>query len=283
MTFSYPTSTFLRAVAVTSVLVTSFAARASAQLRPLDPTDFRSLDGERARVQLGVGVYYNQFASLVGTTGRLVEAGDVRASYRSGRIVIELAGTVQRFYREEKVINAPAEGVMESSQEGTRHDAGDYRVQTVLRLTGDTTGMVGILRFGTRLPTTDNRVGLERDQTDFFATLGTVFSSGNFFFGAEAGVGIHGTRLTSYEQSDVLIYAATIERRAALLSPFLSITGQNDMHGWSVRGNEDLGEVRAGLRIGNTRWATATFVHGYHRSSPDSGFLISVGSSFGRH
>jgi hypothetical protein len=283
MTFSYPTSTFLRAVAVTFVLVTSFAARASGQLRPLDPTDFRALNGERARVQVGVGVYYNQFASLVGTTGRLIEAGDVRASYRSGRIVIELAGTLQRFYREEKVINAPAEGVTESSQEGTRHDAGDYRVQTVLRLTGDTVGMAGILRFGTRLPTTDNRVGLERDQTDFFATLGTVFSSGKFFFGAEAGVGIHGTRLTSYEQSDVLIYAATIERRAALVSPFLSVTGQNDMHGWSVRGNEDLGEVRAGLRVGNTRWLAATFVHGYHRSSPDSGFLISLGSCFGRH
>jgi hypothetical protein len=281
MNFSVRPYAFLRAAAAAVGLVAAFVSTASAQLRPLDPTDFRALDGERARIQIGVGVYNDQFASLVGTTGRLIEAGDVRASYRSGRMVVEVAGAIQRFYREEKIVDVPAEGVMESSRERTRHDAGDYRVQTVLRITGDTIGAAGILRFGTRLPTTDNRVGLERDQTDFFATLGTVFSRGRFFLGAEAGIGIHGTRLASYEQSDVLLYAATIERRAALLSPFVSVTGQNNLHVWSVRGNEDLGEVRAGVRIGNTRWITATFVRGYHRSSPTSGFLISAGSSFG--
>jgi hypothetical protein len=240
------------------------------------------LTGERARIQIGAGVYYEQFASLVGTKGRLIEAGNVRASWRSGRIVVELAGTIQRFYREEETVNTPVDGVAASSREGTRHDAGDYRVQTVLRLTGDTAETFAILRFGTRLPTTDNRVGLERDQTDFFASIGAAHTLRSLFLAAEAGLGINGTRLADYEQSDVLIYSATMELRAALISPFVLVTGQNDMHDWNVRGNEDLGEIRAGVRIGDVRWVNASFVRGYHRSSPRAGFVMSAGVSFGR-
>lgn len=272
----------MRTAAAALALVASLATNAGAQLRPLDPTDFQALTGERARVQVGAAVYFNQFVSLVGTTGQLIEAGNVRASWRSGRIVVELAGTIQRFYREDETVEPPVDGVDASSNAGTRHDAGDYRVQTVLRLTGDTAGTFAILRFGTRLPTTDNRVGLERDQMDFFASVGAARSIRDLFFAAEAGLGINGTRLSNYEQADVLIYSATMELRAPLLSPFILVTGQNDMHDGNVRGNEDLGEVRAGVRLGDARWLTASFVRGYHRSSPHAGLVMSAGISFGR-
>jgi hypothetical protein len=282
MNFSADISSCARVCALALLLVAGARTNVSAQLRPLDPTDFRVLDGERAHIQVGVGIYHKQHASLVGTKGRLVEAGDIRASWRSGRIVVELAGTLQRFYREQLIVDQRFDGVTESSQEGTRHDAGDYRVQTVLRLTGDTSPTAAVLRFGTRLPTTDNRVGLERDQTDFFASLGASRRLGPLHFAAEAGVGINGTRLSTYEQTDVLIYAATIERRGELFSPFVAVVGQNDMHEWELRGNEDLGEVRAGVRLGSRRWLNATVVRGYHNSSPQSGLLISAGASFGR-
>ena len=282
MKFSERFSRLARVCALTLVLVAGVRTNGGAQLRPLDPTDFRALDGERARIQVGVGMYHKQHASLVGTKGRLVEAGDVRASWRTGRVVVELAGTIQRFYREELVVNQRFDGVAESSQEGTRHDAGDYRVQTVWRLTNDTSPTAAVLRFGTRLPTTDNRVGLERDQTDFFASIGASRRFGQLHFAAEAGVGINGTRLATYEQTDVLIYAATIERRSRILSPFIAVVGQNDLHTWELRGNEDLGEVRAGVRLGTRRWLNATVVRGFHNSSPQSGLLISAGTSFKR-
>lgn len=275
-----PPEKFLHVAVLAAVLSLAVAAHAHAQLRPLDPTDFRALNGERIRVYAGAGVFFSQHASLVGARGRLVELGDVRASWRTGRIVVEVAGTVQRFFREDTLVSEPAEGVM-LPQEGSRRDAGDYRVQTILRLSGDTAQTTTILRFGTRLPTTDNRVGLERDQTDFFASLGAAHALGSLYFAAEAGVGINGTRLPNYEQSDVMIYAAAIEYRGSVLSPFVSVVGQDDMHLRIVRGNEDLGEVRAGVRIGQQRWLRATVVRGFHDSSPRYGLLIGAGTSFG--
>ena len=272
-----PVRTFL----ATSLLLLLVSSPALAQLRPLDQTDFRALDGEKIRVQIGTAIYFSQYASLTGTKGRLIELGDVRTSWRSGRIVVEVAGTIQRFFREESVIGEPADGVTESTPERTRRDAGDYRVQTVLRLTSDTAVTAAIVRFGTRLPTTDNRVGLERDQTDFFASLGAARPVGPLYLMAEAGVSINGTRLSNYEQSDVLIYAATLERRGHLVSAFVSAIGQDDLHRGSVRGNEDLGEWRAGFRVGNSRWLQAAVVRGFNDSSPASGFVIGAGVSFG--
>ena len=271
----------LRVLLATSSLLLLANSPTPAQLRPLEPTDFGALNGARMRVQIGGGFYFSQYASLTGTKGRLIEVGDVRTSWRSGRIMVEVAGTIQRFFREDDVIGAPADGVMASAPDGQRQDAGDYRVQTVLRLTGDTAPTAAILRFGTRLPTTDNRVGLERDQTDFFASLGAARALGPFHLMAEAGLSINGTRLSNYEQSDVLIYAATLERRGALVSAFISALGQDDLHRDAVRGNEDLGELRIGVRIGKSRWVQAVGIRGYHESSPASGFTLSAGVSFG--
>jgi hypothetical protein len=254
----------------------------AAQLRPLEPTDFRALDGQRIRLQVGSSVYFKQHASLTGTRGRLLELGEIKTSWRSGRIVVEVAGTVQRYFREDTVIGAPADGVAASTSDGKRNDAGDYRVQTVLRLSGDTAPTVAVLRFGTRLPTTDNRVGLERDQTDFFATLGAARELGLLHLGAEAGISINGTRLSNYEQSDLFIYAATLEHRVGIVAPFVTIVGQNDMHRRTVRGNEDLGELRAGVRVGHTRWVNAMLIRGFQDSSPHTGFVLNAGVSFGR-
>jgi hypothetical protein len=98
---------------------------------------------------------------------------------------------------------------------------------------------------------------------------------------AEAGLSINGTRLSNYEQSDVLIYAATLEKRGSRVSAFVSALGQDDLHRDAVRGNEDLGELRVGVRIGKSRWVQAVGIRGYHESSPESGFALSAGVSFG--
>lgn len=275
------TSAFLHVLLALCVLIFTAAHSVYAQLRPLDPTDFRALDGARVRVQFGSAIYLQQYASLTGARGRLVEVGDMRTSWRSGRFVVEVSGTVQRIFREDTLLQAPVEGVAASTVQRTRRDAGDYRVQTILRLTNDTAATSATLRFGTRLPTTDNRVGLERDQTDFFATLGGLRSFGPLQLMAEAGISINGTRLSNYEQSDVLIYAASLERRGRLFSPYLTVVGQNDLHVRSVRGNEDLGELRAGLHAGNRKWINAQIVRGFHDASPRLGFSLNAGFALG--
>lgn len=259
----------------------SAAGLANAQLRPLDPVDFHSFSGEPFRVQVGIGVYFDQHASLAGTQGRLWEIGDVHTWIRTGRMVMELSGTVQRRFVDELIVEEPHGGAMAPPPGGTRTDAGDYRVSTVLRLTGETSAMLATLRFGTRLPTTDNRVGLDRDVTDFFATVGGFRDWRNFSLGIEAGLSINGTREAAYEQSDVFVYALTSELRLGRFTPFIVAVGQQDFHDWVIRGNEDLGEVRAGVRAGQRHWINAAWVRGWSASSPSNGLQISAGMAFG--
>jgi hypothetical protein len=251
---------------------------AHAQLRPLDAFDWRLFDGEGVVVgEVGGGWMRDQRASLAGTEGTLVEAGSFRAFWRTGRVVIEAGGTVQRFFREDRRF-APADPDVTPVADGRRHDAGDYRIATAVRLTGERAPVAAVLRFGTRLPTTDNRVGLDRDATDFFATIGGRARRGRVGVQAEAGVGIFGTRDPDFEQDDLLVYAIKAEYDGGLVVPAITLLGQQVGAGHhEIRGNESLGEVRAGLRIGRREYLRAEAVRGYTRFSPAWGLLVSAG------
>src|SRR5215216_2584880 len=110
---------------------------ASAQLRPLDPVDFTAFQGSWLRTEVGVGVYSDQRASLAGTTGRLWELGNFRVLIRTGRMVVELGGTAQRIFTDEKVYDLPFDDAAAPTPDRSRHDAGDYRVAAIVRLSGD--------------------------------------------------------------------------------------------------------------------------------------------------
>lgn len=254
---------------------------ADAQLRPLEPIDFRSFHGAPVRAQVGFAAYADQHASLAGTRGTLWEIGDVRVAIRTGRMIMEFGGTLQRLFKDEEVVAEPFGDARLPTPEGTRNDAGDYRVSTVLRLTRESSATLATLRFGTRLPTTDNRVGLDRDVTDFFATLAGHRVFGALGLAAEAGLSINGTRHSAHEQSDVLVYAVTADLRSSAVAPWISVLGQQDFRDWAVRGNEDLAELRAGVRIGHDRWINATWVHGLTHTSPSNGLQVSFGAAFG--
>ena len=233
--------------------------------------------GRTVSAQVGAGWLRDQRASLAGTQGTLVEAGNFRAFWRTGRVVLEAGGTVQRFFDEESRF-APPEPEVDADDDGERRDAGDYRVLTIVRLTNEGAPVAAALRFGARLPTTDNTVGLDRDATDFFATIGGRAVRGRAAVQAEAGVGIFGTRETDFEQDDLLIYAVRAEYAAGPIQPMLTILGQQVGTGHEeIRGNESLGEVRAGVRVGGRRWVMAEAVMGYTDFSPGLGVLVSAG------
>jgi hypothetical protein len=254
-------------------------ARASAQLRPLDALEWRMFDGGRTvSAQVGGGWIAGQRASLAGTEGTLMEAGNWRAFLRTGRVVLEGGGTVQRFFAEESSFAAP-EPYVKPADDGKRHDAGDYRILTAIRLTGDGAPVAAALRFGARLPTTDNAVGLDRDATDFMATLGGRTVRGPVALQAEAGVGIFGTRRPTFEQDDLLVYALRAEYAAGAVRPMVTVLGQQvgRPRRREIRGNESLGEVRVGVRAGGRRWLLAEAVAGYTPFSPEWGLLVSAG------
>ena len=247
-----------------------------AQLRPLEQTDWRAF-AYVVSGQAGVSRMFDQRASLAGTSGDLWELGSFSLSWRTGRVVLQAAGTAQRFFRENDRFAPPYAGVR-TSDDGHLHDSGDYRISTTVRLTPDDAGVLGAVRFGTRLPTTDNKVGLDRDAVDFFATVGGSLTRGLVTVSGDGGVGIHSTRDSTFEQDDVLLYSLRGELRGWLFAPSLELIGQK--HGPShreIRGVEDLGEIRFGLTAGSRRWIRIEGVKGYETFSPDLGLIVTAG------
>ena len=254
-----------------------FAAPICGQLRPLEPFFWDAFSGAPLRVSARVAWLDDQPASLAGTVGRLIEIGEVRLLVRTGAVVLEFAGTPQRLFQDQRVFALPTGGALTPPVDGERHDAGDYRVATAVRFTRADARWLAALRFGTRLPTTDNRVGLDRDQTDFFALAGAQYRHSRLRVSAELGGGINGTRSHTFEQSDVLVYTAALEYAGELVSPRLVVVRQDDLSTRILRGNEDLAELRASVRVGVRRWLEAGAVYGLREFSPHSGFWLGGG------
>jgi hypothetical protein len=190
--------------------------------------------------------------------------------------VLELSGTMHRRFEDRVVVRAPEPGADPPTGQW-RHDAGDIRAATLVRLSGDNAPALLVLRFGTRLPTTSEEAGLDRDRTDFFATVGARWHDGPLSLSGESGVGIHGTRLSGYDQSDVWTYAFGLEYDVGPLTSTASLVGHKDGLKSDVRGNEDLNELRVGMRAGSRYWIQAAAVVGFAEFSPGGGLLLMFG------
>ena len=159
---------------------------------------------------------------------------------------------------------------------GRRNDSGDYSITTTFILLpadmrAERTSALA-LRFGTRLPTTDNRVGIERDQTDFFAFLAGRHDVGRVRLFAETGVGIHGTREPSFEQSDVLVFIGGATFAASPIEPTLLLTGHADgIPDRAIRGNEELAELRLRVRSAARPGLEVELIRGLSPFSPSWG------------
>jgi hypothetical protein len=275
-----PTPSLRSAVVFAFAAVTAASAPADAQLRPLEPLDWSTLGVEGQSVVVGGGAYSGQRASLAGTEGRLLELGAFRATWSLGRVALEFAGTALWLF-DERSTYAPAVPLVLPADGSRRTDNGDYHVSTVVRLVEPWPGSALALRFGVRLPTTDNLKGLDRDQTDFYSLLALRVARGPVSVAGEVGVGIYGTRDARYEQVDPLLFALTAGYGRGRVRPFLELAGHHDTRaGREHRGTEDLGEGRVGVRVGGTRWVSVSAVRGWTPSSPDFGLIVRFGTHF---
>ena len=235
------------------------------------------LEGDGVELRLGLGVYGEHTASLAGTRGVLVEVGSYRVGWSFGRAAVELAGTFFRAYRGDSTFAGPVGGVRVPDG-GVRQDAGDHRLSTLVRLTDGDRPWDLALRFGVRLPTTDERAGLERDRTDFFTTVAVRGVMGPIAATAEVGMGILGTRDPAHDQVDPLLYATRVSWTDGWLRPHFEVVGQHDTRSAPAhRGNEDLGELRVGVTGGNGRWFRVSLVRGFRPFSPSFGVTAEVG------
>lgn len=277
---SFPCARLLLAGSIFVAAAAGTAAPAAGQFRPLEPLDWRALSSPYT-AELGGGFYTGQRASLAGTTGRLLELGTFRASWNLNRVTLEVGGTALWVFHEQSVFADPF-GEVRPARDGRRVDTGDYRVSTVVQLTHPGSPAAVALRFGIRLPTTDNLQGLGRDATDFFSTVAGRWADDVLDLSGELGLGINGTRYSHNEQVDVLLFGLTARYAVA---PHLALQlqgmGQHDTRPnpeW--RGNEDLGEARAGVVVGRKRWISVSAVRGWTPASPDFGVAVQLGTRF---
>src|SRR5690606_28073352 len=189
-------------------------------------------------------------------------------------------GTVWRWFEARRRFADPL-SVVEDPSARVRSDVGDFRLGTSVTV-AEARGASVLLRFGTRLPTTDDAVGLERDRTDFFATIGGRLARGAFAATLETGLGIQGTVESQYDQVDVWLYSAAAEYQWGALTTGIALVGHTDgLRGPGVRGNENLSELQADLRIGRRRWARLTIDRGLAPYSPRLGATVSLGLAIG--
>lgn len=254
------------------------SSQAEAQLRPLEQIPWRLFERTNTiSAEVGASRLFDQRASLAGTSGTLSEMPNFSLAWRTGRVAIEAGGTGQRVFHEDSRFEAAYPDV-EAADNGKRHDSGDYRISTAIRITPDDYAVTGMLRFGTRLPTTDNTTGLDRDATDFFVTVGASGNRGVLNVAGEGGLGIYGTRETRFEQDDLFLYSIRAELRFASFVPTLAVIGQQ--HGYAheaIRGLENLSEARAGVRFGKQFWLRVEGVKGLTTFSPSGGILVTAG------
>ena len=249
----------------------------TAQLRPLDPLDWRIFDASTQLIAgVGGGGLWDHPATPAGTRGRLLELGRYTISYRSSRIAIELGGTALWRLREQDTLAAPLPVV--APDDGVRQDAGVAFAATGLRFSPDDWPADLVLRFGATIPTTSDESGLDRDRIDFFALVGARYRMGSWSFTAENGVGINGTLRDDLPQSDVWTYAFGAARDVGSVRVAADLVGRMDGHAYVIRGNEDMSELRAGFDVGRDRWLRVRYVRGLtDDSAPAHGLRIMAG------
>ena len=266
--------------ALTLVAACSTAVPVGAQLRPLEPFSWHIFeDGVTIAADARISRYQGQRASLAGTEGDLWEVPTATLALVSGRFAILASGTGRRFFQERQRFGPAYSGVLPSVN-GRRDDSGDYTIGTAVRLTPQAARIDGLLRFGTRLPTTRNESGLERDATDFFATLVGRVRRSALSVSLEAGLGIIGTRDASYEQDDLLLYDMRIDYGRGRVRPSMVVVGQAHppTHLNERRGVEDLSELRLGVNIGGKTWVRLEGIKGLETFSPAYGLSVGVGT-----
>jgi hypothetical protein len=266
--------------ALTLVAVCTTAAPVGAQLRPLEPFSWQIFDdGVSIAAEARISRYQGQRASLAGTKGDLWEVPTAALALVSGRFAILASGTGRRFFQERERFGPAYSGVL-PSQNGRRDDSGDYLIGTAVRLTPPVARIDAVLRFGTRLPTTRNESGLERDATDFFATLAGRVRRSALSVSVETGLGITSTRDSSYEQDDLLLYDFRAEYGRGFVRPSLVVVGQAHAptHLKERRGVEDLSELRLGVNIGGRTWVRLEGIKGLETFSPAYGLSVGVGT-----
>lgn len=273
------------AIALLAVLVGLLAPveRSQAQQRRGAAVPYAPDAAGELLVGLGGALEEGSAFPLSGLRGDLARLGTLTVSYSfAPGAVFRLHGDVLRVLSVERR-GESAVPLEEGVEDGTTHDAGDFRLSTLFRLFGEPEGLSAGLHLAVKLPNSDESAGIGLNTTDVFASAFGSWGRGAWRVNGDLGVGILEAPLEPFVQDDVLTYAGEVLFRPEGWDVRLSaaVEGRANTRQAVPRGNEDRGRAGLTMELLEGPWrADLGLRHGYARNSPDWSVVAGVARAF---
>lgn len=202
---------------------------------------------------VAVGGAYRQEARfpLSGLAGTLYDVGQLEVAYGIGddaliRVGCDLLRVLQIDGRGQSHVDLSSDVA-----DGTTLDYGDFRISTMLRVTGDGQGFSSGVGFSVELPNSDEQKGIGLNTTNFVGRMYGSYREGGLRAVASAGIAILEAPLENFVQNDLLAVAADLTY-GPTDAPFRLYAGLRSRFNTRNRvpvGTEDRGEVEAGVNL----------------------------------
>lgn len=256
------------------------AATLSAQQRPLI-TEIPDPVGEgKARLELGVELFQNQFFPLSGLGGDLAHLGVIGVRFGLGsRVEFQLQGTLGNFLNIKQRNVAPFSNLLRVTGNST-DGIGDFLFATKIKLRDEVARWPSFsFRVGAILPNLSNESGLGIDTTRTFGSFLVGKHFGKTYLFSNLGIAIVDRPTQIASQSDKFVYGLAfihpVTNRLQLLGEIQGLQGN------ASPGVEDTSQVRLGaqIRAAGLVWDVAGLA-GLKRADPDTGVIFGITRDF---
>lgn len=276
----------MKHIALSILVMLSFAIVATAQQRPLITDDIDITPAGAIEITAGVDFLQNAKFPLSGLRGDLTRVGDIRL--RNGfasNVELQVEGVVQNFL----AINSqatPAPIPLNINGNST-NDFEDIVVSAKVLLRKETRNLPALgIKFGFQMPNTDQARGIGTNQINVFSKVIVQKKFGkragrspaaNIY--GNVGLGIMNSPLANFSQNDVILYGlAGIFGVTDRINIASEVNGRySSRSGAAPLGTESVGQFRIGtqIRASGLRFDTAA-VFGLTKYSPRTGVTFGV-------
>jgi len=257
---------------------------AAAQQRPLDTQDPQPIDPGLVRLGVGVTYAWDQFYTLSGLKGNLLQLPVIGLQVGLSPIAeFQLSGGPYNHLSITDRQPAPLADVVTATGDST-HDVEDIVIGTKIRLLSEQSNRPAVaFQFAVRLPNSKHASGMGQDTTDFRAVVPVGKTWGVVRLVGNGGFMIMSQPLDAGKQNDVVIYGGSLTVAG---SHHTDLVGEINGR-WSVRqgeppvGTESRGLAKVGFRhTHGPLQIDAAALFGVTSIDPTAGFTVGLSYTF---
>lgn len=214
---------------------------------------------EPGEMVVGIGSSYRHDARfpLSGLRGDLYDFSQLEVAYGIGdNALIRVACDLLR------VLDVDERGrshvdLADDVADGTSMDYGDFRISTMLRITGRGQGFSSGVGFSIELPNSDEEKGIGLNTTNFVGQLYGSYREDGLKAVASAGIAILEAPLENFVQNDLVVLDADLAYGppGARWRMYVGLHSRFNTRNRVPVGTEDRGEVEAGINLLFGSWS----------------------------